>query len=49
MARKCLNEKTERGLWYYNDSSWIPFGDIDNEIIEEAFLKNRKNFNLIII
>jgi hypothetical protein len=37
----------ERGVCFYNvenacDSCWIPFGDIDNEIIEEAFSKNRK-------
>jgi hypothetical protein len=41
----------ERGVCFYNvenacDSCWIPFGDIDNEIIEEAFSKNRKKIQL---
>lgn len=41
----------ERGIWYYNiknrsTSSWIPFGDIDNEIIEEGFCKNNKTIEL---
>jgi hypothetical protein len=41
----------ERGVWFYNvenssDSLWIPFGDIDNEIVEDAFSKNRKKLQL---
>jgi len=42
---------SERGVWYYNVSdssglSWIPFADIDNEILEEAFSKNKTNLQL---
>jgi len=41
----------ERRVWYYNvgdssNTSWIPFADIDNEIVDEAFSKNRKKLEL---
>ncbi len=43
-----LKSRNECGIQFYNveNSSWIPFGDIDNEIIEETFSKNRKELEL---
>jgi hypothetical protein len=39
---------SSRVIWFYNveNCSWIPFGDIDNEIVEEAFSNKRKEFEL---
>jgi len=45
------SSSNECGVWFYNiksrsNSSWIPFGDIDNEMIEEGFSKNTKKIQL---
>jgi hypothetical protein len=51
MKKDLSSSVSEHGMWYYNvgdvtDLSWIPFGDIDNEIVEEAYSKNRKKVEL---
>ncbi len=47
-SNKSSESRNERGIQFYNveNSSWIPFGDIDNEIVEEAFSNKRKEFEL---
>ncbi|CAF2170080.1 unnamed protein product [Rotaria magnacalcarata] len=38
----------ERATWFYkaSDSSWLPFGDIEKEILEKAFLNHEKQVEL---
>lgn len=45
------SNENEHIVWFYkvrnsSDPSWIPFGDIDNELIEEAFSQNKKELQL---
>ncbi|CAF1382301.1 unnamed protein product, partial [Adineta ricciae] len=49
----CERLKRKNVIWYYNDQkdedeneNWIPLNDIDNEIVENAFLKNEKQVEL---
>ena len=40
------SRKNERWVWFYENVCWIPFDDIVNQLIENAFREKRKEFQL---